>query len=184
MTGPPCFSHHSGPDGKTNFGYGHQVRTVRITTKGPKLAEQGFISSGDEQGGNQFIREVAATAALAAVSAARSAHSFWILSEFIFLDSGAEVTLVQQRWLAIDARRPVSQRVQLIREAAATAALAAAGAARSARNFRIFSEFSLRDVQAELTVLQRARRDARRAVHRRVQTSLRRLEARRIANRK
>ena len=98
---------------------------MRITTKGPKLAEQGFISSGDEQGGNQFIREVAATAALAAT-----------------------------------------------------------GAARSARNFRIFSEFSLRDAEAELTVLQRARRDARRSVRRRVQESLRRLEARRIANRK
>ena len=75
---------------------------MRITTKGPKLAEQGFISSGDEQGGNQFIREVAATAALAAASAARSAHSFWVLSEFIFLDSGAEVTLIQQA--RIDAR--------------------------------------------------------------------------------
>ena len=158
---------------------------MRITTKGPKLAEQGFISSGDEQGGNQFIREVAATAALAAVSAARSAHSFWILSEFIFfLDSGAGVTLVQQRWLEIEDRRSVCQRVQLIQGAAATAALAATGAARSARNFRIFSEFSLRDAEAELTVLQRARRDARRSVRRRVQNALRRLEARRIANRK
>ena len=125
MTGPLGFSHYSGPDGKTNFGYGLQVRTVRTTTKGPKLAEQGFISSGDEQGGEQFVQEVAAAAAVAAEGAARSARNYWI-----------------------------------------------------------FSEFSFRDCEAELTVLQRARREARRAVRRRIQTSLRRLEARRIANRK
>ena len=57
-----------------------------------KLAEQG--QEDIPQGGHEFVREVAAAAAVAAEGAARSARNYWIFSEFSFRDCEAELTVL------------------------------------------------------------------------------------------